>query len=349
MLRVNQEVMEPNFLAAALAADEAYEWLRAHAVGAVMPNLNSGIISQLAVPKPSLAEQRAIASTSQALRLRIDLLRQTNATLESIAQALFKSWFIDFDPVRAKAEGREPEGMEAATAALFPGEFEESALGLIPKGWSVERLGAHLSELFTGRRPKGGVAGFTEGVPSIGAESIQGIGVFDYGKTKYVPEEFYASMRSGKPNDFDILLYKDGGKPGQFMPRLGMFGCGFPFETYCINEHVFGIRCSENLGQPYGYFWIQQERILDVLRGLGNKAAIPGINRGDVEGLPILIPHRRLVEAFSVATLPLIKRILGNSAQAFQLGELRDALLPRLISGKLRLPEAQAQLEESLA
>ncbi len=317
--------------------------------GSAQPSLNRNYVYGMKIRVPGRDEQDRIVELLRAIDDRIDLLRQTNATLESIAQALFKSWFIDFDPVRAKAEGREPEGMDAAAAALFPAEFEESALGLIPKGWTVERLGALLSELFTGRRPKGGVAGFTEGVPSIGAESIQGIGVFDYGKVKYVPNEFFASMRSGKPEDFDILLYKDGGKPGHFMPRMGMFGCGFPFATYCINEHVFGIRCSERLGQPYGYFWIKQERILDVLRGLGNKAAIPGINRGDVEGLPVLVPHQRLVEVFNAATLPLIKRILTNSTQASRLGELRDTLLPRLISGKLRIPEAQAQVEEVIA
>src|SRR5690606_8646078 len=79
--------------------------------------------------------------TLSALDDRIDLLRRTNVTLEAIAQALFKSWFVDFDPVRAKAEGREPEGMDPATVALFPSEFEESELGLIPKGWRIDEIG----------------------------------------------------------------------------------------------------------------------------------------------------------------------------------------------------------------
>jgi type I restriction enzyme S subunit len=91
-------------------------------------------LRKVRVPVPSLDEQKLGVHPLGALDDRIDNLRQTNATLEAIAQALFKSWFVDFDPVRAKAEGREPEGMDAATAALFPSEFEESELGLIPKG-----------------------------------------------------------------------------------------------------------------------------------------------------------------------------------------------------------------------
>lgn len=96
---------------------------------------------QLRVPLPEISIQREIGATVGALDARIDLLRQANATLQSIAQALFKSWFIDFDPVRAKVEGREPEGIDAAAAALFPADFEESALGPIPRGWKPGRIG----------------------------------------------------------------------------------------------------------------------------------------------------------------------------------------------------------------
>jgi len=104
----------------------------------VQPTLNLKEIKSLPVPLPEDEKiGGSIGGVSELFNQRIDLLRQTNATLESIAQALFRSWFIDFDPVRAKQAGREPEGMDAATAALFPAEFEESAPGLIPKGWKV--------------------------------------------------------------------------------------------------------------------------------------------------------------------------------------------------------------------
>jgi type I restriction enzyme S subunit len=104
--------------------------------------LNSDSLKALQVAIPSIEEQRDIASFFGAIDDRIALLRETNATLEAIAQALFKSWFVDFDPVRAKQEGRAPEGMDEATAALFPDGFEESELGLVPRGWRVAPLGA---------------------------------------------------------------------------------------------------------------------------------------------------------------------------------------------------------------
>jgi type I restriction enzyme, S subunit len=121
---------------------------------AAVPGVNRNHLHTARIVLPPVPEQVRIASLLQSFDDRNDLLRQTNATLETIAQALFKSWFIDFDPVRAKAEGREPEGMDAATAALFPAEFEESALGLIPKGWGITKLGDHL-ELTKGCSYKG--------------------------------------------------------------------------------------------------------------------------------------------------------------------------------------------------
>lgn len=111
--------------------------LRARASGSAQPILNKSAFGATELELPTLGVQAAIVEALKALDDRIDLLRETNATLEAIAQTLFKSWFIDFDPVRAKAEGREPEGMDTATAALFPAAFEESHLGAIPKGWRI--------------------------------------------------------------------------------------------------------------------------------------------------------------------------------------------------------------------
>ena len=113
--------------------------------GTVAERLNMSTIRALPVAFPDLPIQKEISSILRVFDSRVDLLRQTNTTLEATAQALFKSWFVDFDPVHAKAEGREPEAMDAATAALFPSEFEESELGPIPKGWRVRRLADSLS------------------------------------------------------------------------------------------------------------------------------------------------------------------------------------------------------------
>jgi type I restriction enzyme S subunit len=324
------------------------EEIRSLAGGSAQPILNKSAFGLLAFDAPELEVQKLISETLRPLDDRITLLRETNTTLEAIAQALFKSWFVDFDPVHAKMQGRAPEGMDEATAALFPDSFEESQLGLVPKGWHVETIERWLSVLETGRRPKGGVSGINGGVPSIGAESIQRIGQFDYSKLKFVSEEFFANMKSGKLTSNDVLLYKDGGKPGVFLPRVSMFGDGFPFDTCGINEHVFRIRTKNPIGQTFLYFWLWSDAVMHELKHRGGKAAIPGINQTDVKELKLSVPSVNVLNKFEEITKPLVGTILNNAKSIQSLANLRDTLLPRLISGQLQLPEV-GRLEESLA
>ncbi|MFC4161930.1 restriction endonuclease subunit S [Chitinimonas lacunae] len=292
---------------------------------------------EFASPPPN--ERKAAAAILSGLDDRITLLRETNATLEAIAQALFKSWFVDFDPVRAKQEGRAPEGMDEATAALFPDRFEESEP--VPQGWRFDSLGSWLSVLETGRRPKGGVGAIEEGIPSIGAESITRIGQFDYSKTKYVSEEFFEKMKSGALESHDVLLYKDGGKPGVFLPRVSMFGDGFPFETCGINEHVFRVRLNPPFNQTFLYLWLWSDSIMHELKHRGGKAAIPGINQADVKEQRLLVPSDKVLSRFDELSAPLVTKIFSNAKRIQALSSVRDALLPRLISGQLRLPQAE--------
>ena len=135
-----ERIANPKFISHCLRLPDTKDWLVRHAVGATMPNLNTGILSAVPINLPPLSVQREIAAMLGSLDDRITLLRETNTTLEAIAQALFKSWFVDFDPVHAKMQGRAPEGMDQATAALFPDSFEESELGAMPKGWSLGLL-----------------------------------------------------------------------------------------------------------------------------------------------------------------------------------------------------------------
>ncbi|WP_448131496.1 restriction endonuclease subunit S [Stutzerimonas chloritidismutans] len=141
VLRASGERVRPDFLRWLLKGPEWWAQVSKFInVGAVFDSLRCRDIPNFELMIPPLVEQAEIARVLGAIDNRITLLRETNATLEAIAQALFKSWFVDFDPVRAKAEGRQPEGMGAATAALFPDSFEESELGLVPKGWAVRSI-----------------------------------------------------------------------------------------------------------------------------------------------------------------------------------------------------------------
>jgi type I restriction enzyme S subunit len=250
---------------------------------------------------------------------------------------------VDFEPVRAKLDGRKPKGLNVATAALFPDSFQDSVLGQIPKGWEISTLGSILDVLETGRRPKGGVSSYTSGIPSIGAESINGIGVFDYSKTKFIPPEFFEKTLSGRIAHFDVLLYKDGGKPGEFKPRVGMYGHEFPFKTFCINEHVFRMR-STRTGQSFLYFTVSDQRVLSDFANKGGKAAIPGINQPDVKSTPIVLPSKGITDAFNARADILCDQILSNAKQSRTLATLRDALLPKLLSGDLSVDKIKEGL-----
>lgn len=323
-----------------LSHADVRSWIVRHAHGATMPNLNTSILGALPFVIPPIAEQLRIAHILGTLDDKIELNRRQNETLESLARALFQSWFVNFDPVRAKASGEveaticQRLGLSPQVLALFPAALEDSGLGEVPAGWKVEDLGDSLDVIETGRRPKGGVSGFSEGVPSVGAESIVGIGRFDFQKTKYVPSSFFASMKSGLVASEDVLLYKDGGKPGDFRPRVSMFGYGFPFELFAINEHVFRLR-SNKLGQAFLYMQIGDERVLHELRHRGAKAAIPGINQGDVKSLKLVVPSTKILALYNETASAIFRQILQNASSSQQLVALRDELLPRLLSGEL--------------
>lgn len=346
-VRPNAEKLDAQWLSYFFGLPAFKNYIRGIAVGATMPSLNTKILSDVPVYFPDLNTQKDAASILSIIDDRITLLRETNQTLEAIAQAIFKSWFVDFDPVRAKSQGLDPEGIGTETAALFPESFVDSELGEIPAGWRVDSLESWIDILETGRRPKGGVSGITWGVPSIGAESITKIGDFDFSKLKFVEFDFFEKMKSGKIESRDVLLYKDGGKPGVFLPRVSMFGDGFPFEKCGINEHVFRIRLKAPFNQTYLYFWLWSDKVMFELKHRGGKAAIPGINQGDVKELKIAIPDSKILDRFEDITSPIVSTIFSNSKSIKLLSDLRDTLLPRLISGQLQLPDAEQAIEKA--
>ena len=278
--------------------------------GSPIPSTTRAAVYVKDLQIPPITEQNAIALALGALDDKIELNRRMNETLEALAESLFKSWFVD-----------------AAQSAL-------------PNGWRWDKLGELLSVIETGGRPRGGVSDITEGVPSVGAESIVGIGHFDYAKTKFVPREFFQSMNKGHVRDGDVLLYKDGGRPGEFEPHVTMVGDGFPFSEFSINEHVYRLRTEPNLPQSFLYFWLSSDSAMDEMRNRGTGVAIPGLNSTQVRELAVLRPPTDVVKKFEQVVSPLIHRIFANCNESRTLAALRDALLPKLLSGKLRVPAA---------
>ena len=165
-------------------------------------------------------------------------------------------------------------------------------------------------------------------------------------KTKYIPKEFALTTNRGKINGYELLIYKDGGKPGYFIPNYTIFGDGFPFENMFINEHVFKLDLLNKEYNIFAYFYMQTPFIMNQLNSIGGKAAIPGINTKDVESLPIFSYENNKIKEFGNIVLPMIKRILKNCRENSRLAQLRDTLLPKLMSGELKLSEIETKLDE---
>ena len=277
--------------------------LQSMAEGAVQQCLFINPLKQFQISIPPLDEQKKIAGVLSALDDKIELNNKINRNLEAQAQAIFKSWFIDFEPFGGK----------------------------MPADWKQGYLSDVLSTIESGSRPKGGSE--LSGVPSIGAENIDGIGHYDYTKEKYINRNFFQNLRHGKVNSGDVLLYKDGAYVGKVSMALN----GFPHKTCAVNEHVFILRTNECLpSQSYLYLFLTQRSIRNKISTLGSaKAAQPGINQGDIKGIALTIPNQKMIQTFENATSSIFNMIVQNSIQSRCLAQLRDTLLPKLMSGEI--------------
>lgn len=338
-LRGRRGVLHNDYLLYALQSEPVQAQLRGRASGTTVVGIKQSELRKVTLDLPPFGMQCEVASVLKALDSRIDLLRQTNATLESIAQALFKSWFIDFDPVRAKAEGREPEGMDAATAALFPSEFEESALGLIPKGWRVEPIG-DLVEGVGGSTPDTKNSTYWE--PAVhhwtSPKDLSGASAPVLLDTeRKVSPAGLAKISSGLLSAGSLLMSS----------RAPIGYLTLTQVPVAINQGYIAMPPGGRLPPLYLYFWCQAN--MDSIKGRANGSTFMEISKKAFRPIPALLPLQPVIDGFVEVAGALFERLVANERQARALVDLRDALLPRLISGKLRVPEAQAQLEEALA
>lgn len=286
-----------------------------YAGGSAVPTLNRNHIHTLPIKVPESVEaQKKIGHYLRLLDEKIELNHAINKNLEQQAKAVFKSWFEDFTPFD------EPL-IETPAGIYAPASLQMVQIVNIP----------HVLE--TGKRPKGGAV--ASGIPSIGAENVKQLGVVNFSSAKFIPEEFAAKMKTGAINGYELLLYKDGGKPGTFIPHFSMFGEGFPYQKFFINEHVFKLDFGNKGFNEFAYFFMQTDYAYHWLANNGGKAAIPGINQQNVKDIWIFSPENSKVKEFGEWVQPLFTTILKNCAQNVKLAELRDTLLPKLMSGEL--------------
>ncbi|CAM3680546.1 restriction endonuclease subunit S [Polaromonas hydrogenivorans] len=304
--------------------------------GSAQPSLNRNFIYSMPLRVPARHEQDCIVELLRALDNRIALLRETNATLEAIAQALFKSWFVDFDPVRAKMEGCVPEGMDEATTALFPDGFEDSELGLVPRGWQIGKLG----EL--ARQHKGSIN------PLKNPETLfEHFSLPAFDKHQMPVSELGEEIKSNKtsvPPDAVLLS-----KLNPHIPRVWL-PVDVGRHAVCSTEFLVFVPAS-SASKEFIYCAFSTPKFQELLCQLvtGTSNSHQRVKPDGVSSMNFVIPGSRVLEAFAVLVKPIFERIGHNRGEAQTLATLRDTLLPRLISGHLRLPEAESLLEEACA
>jgi type I restriction enzyme S subunit len=326
----NESMATAKFISHCLRHPDTKDWLIRHAVGATMPNLNTGILSNVPVNLPPLQTQQEIALILDTLDDRITLLRETNATLEAIAQALFKSWFVDFDPVHAKAQGRQPEGMDEQTAALFPDRFVESELGMVPLGWEVGEL-ADMSK--NNSTP----FDFSK------VEKVVFVNTGDVFNGEFLHQNY--SLKEGLPGQAKKAIYENDILFSEIRPKNGRFAyVNFDAKDYVVSTKFMVLRAINNFPPRYLYQVLRQTETIEYFHVIAESRSgtFPQITFDSVKNYRLIKPSSVCLEKYIECVNPIFHKIDLLNKQAQTLSNLRDTLLPRLISGQLRLPDVDA-------
>jgi type I restriction enzyme S subunit len=284
--------------------------------GSAQPSLNRNYIYPIPIRVPKPAEQQAIAAVLGALDDKIELNRRMNATLEAMARALFQSWFVDFNPVRAKMDGREPNGLDPATAALFPEHLEDSPIGHIPKGWKAGTVDEGFN-LTMGQSPPG----VTYNGEGNGLPFYQGRTDFGF---RFPTRRIYCTTptRYAKPGDTLVSV------------RAPVGDINMANEDCCIGRGVAAVR--HKTGAPSFTYHSIANLYPDFARFEAEGTVFGSITKDSFEKLPFVIPPDEIVAAYERQAGPLDEQIQILEVQSRTLATLRDTLLPKLLSGYLR-------------
>lgn len=289
---------------------------------------NENFAEQL-VPLPDLSTQLAINEIISLIDQQIANNKSLSKNLELLAQSIFKSWFIDFDPVHAKSRGEKPFGMDDETAALFPDTFEESELGMIPKGWTVEKISQLCTTISNGSTPR------------RLNERYWKNGEVDWYKTGELSDKYLLSsdelITTDAVNETSVKLLPAGSilMAIYASPTVGRLGILTKPSTF--NQACTGLIPNDQIGTCYLYMNLFFNR--DYFNSMASGAAQQNISKAIVENCPVTQPNQDTINAFRKLCDLQFQELLTISLQSRALETLRDALLPRLISGELQIPE----------
>jgi type I restriction enzyme S subunit len=309
--------------------------IRKFADGTTQPNLNTTIARSLVFPLPPIDQQKAISALLSCLDDKIDLNRRMNETLESMARAIFKSWFVDFDPVRAKAAGRKPAGMDADTAALFPNSLPIGEVSG-PLGWdckSIESLVRISRQTLTPTQHPGEYFDHYS-IPAFDAGRMP---VRDAGET-ILSNKFVV-------NGHSVLLSKLNPRiPRVWLPQVDS-GC----RSICSTEFIVLDPAGPNT-REFAYCLLGSDPFCERYGGMttGTSGSHQRVRPDDLYRLQMIVPPMPVIERFTGIARPLLGRVCANRQESVTLTGIRDTLLPKLLSGEIRIRDAEKLVESHL-
>ena len=327
-LRGKPDLINNTYLKFAMQSAFVQNQLKARSTGTTVLGIRQSELKKVEIPLPPLDEQNRIAHILGTLDDKIELNRQMNETLEAIARTIFKSWFVDFDPVRAKMEGRMPAGMDAATATLFPSAFQDSPLGKIPKGWKVGTLGGIAENV----RQSVKASEINSNECYIGLEHMprRSIALSEWQRADELGSNKYR-FRKG-----EILF----GKLRPYFHKVGVA----PLDGVCSTDIlVIQPIDSEWFGIVLGL--VSSDEFIAYTNAYSAGTRMPRTNWKDMSKYEIALPQVDVAQKYTEFIRPFIERIIENIHQSRTLSQIRDALLPKLLSGEIRVDDIDQRLE----
>ena len=318
-LTVDSSRVDATFLYYFFTSEEQQDYIRRNAIQTGVPHTNLDHLRKTPVLLPPLPEQRAIAHILGTLDDKIELNRRMNETLEAMARTLFKSWFVDFDPVRARAEGRDP-GLPKKIADLFPDSFEGSELGEIPKGWEVGRLGD------VAEHPRRSVQP-TEielSTPYIALEHMprRCIALSEWGAADGLESNKFEFKRG------EILF----GKLRPYFHKVGVA----PVDGVCSTDIVV-VAPRERPWSGFVLGHVSSDAFVEHTNAGSTGTKMPRTSWGEMARYTVVIPPEAVAETFTMQIRSAVDRIIASIHESRNLGALRDTLLPKLICGDIRV------------
>jgi type I restriction enzyme S subunit len=329
-LRGKSDLLDNTFLKFLMQSEEVQEELRSRATGTTVLGIRQSELRKVSLTLPPLAEQKAIAAVLGALDDKIELNRRMNATLEAMARALFQSWFVDFDPVRAKLDGRQPVGLDPAVAALFSGSLQVSEAGHIPNDWTVGRV-ADIADFSRSSISPGSFPKETFDHYSLPA--------FDEGRTPKA--ELGRAIMSNK-----LVVTRDSvllSKLNPHIPRIWLPDLHAARRSVCSTEFIVATpRLGYSREFLFSLFTCSAFSSAYCTLVTGTTGSHQRIRPESVLDMKIVIPPPPLVSAFTVLAKLMFNQLNCNINQSRTLSILRDTLLPKLLSGEMRAYEASS-------